>query len=224
MTLVFLGNVEYDKIEKKLKEIPKPPFPLGLVGKFSRHLLLGKVIAWEVDCFRRQNALLDYQMELADFFQIKERYPFLPHVTVARGKFNQNEWEQFFTPLPVTFNHIHLYESLGNSNYKKIFTLPLTPPFEELDHTADVGYTVNGLSLNELYLHAQIALSFQWPPMLNFIEVERSLHSLNEVIMALNERVTVADSEIGCDLKAVSFHGLIQENSGILSWEMLVDV
>jgi hypothetical protein len=40
----------------------------------------------------------------------------------------------------------------------------------------------------------------------------------------LNEAIARVDEQMGTPFKAVSFHGDIQEEEGVLKWEMIVDV
>ena len=60
---------------------------------------------------------------------------------------------------------------------------------------------------------------------LNFLQSNLTLETLDDVVIALNERIARMDSEVGCPLKAVSFHGEIEVLSpSLLQWEMIVDV
>lgn len=68
-----------------------------------------------------------------------------------------------------------------------------------------------------------MALAFECPELVPYLDSEGEVGSLEEVIMKLNEIVTHGDREIGTPFKAVSFHGDVKEEE-ILTWEMIVDV
>lgn len=231
LTLAFLGNISYPKLEAILPEFPKTPFRLGPVGFFDECLFLPKrhphVVAWHVQWYEGAD-FIQFQKKVAEWlrgydYQIDER-PFLSHVTIARSPFNPKQWQQSFVPLPVVVRGLHLYESVGQLVYKPIWSYPLQAPFEEMEHTADVAFLIRGESIQNLHLHAEVALAFKFPPLLKYIHQEPLQNSLDESIMALNRLITLADSEIGCPLKAVSFHGRLLEEAKLLNWEMIVDV
>ena len=72
-------------------------------------------------------------------------------------------------------------------------------------------------------LHAQVALANEFPPFLDFMDQECG-EELDGVIAALNRMISQADATLGCPVKAVSFHGDLREEDGLLIWEMIVDV
>lgn len=233
MTLAFLGNVEWENVRSILHLLPIPEFKVGIAAYFNRLLLLPSqqhpnVAAWHVDWIDPAQSLLEYQRILSDIllrqgFNLDSR-SFLPHVTICRAPCSAQEWEKSFLPLPCFFSTIHLYESVGNLQYESLWSHALKPPFEEVEHTADIAFIVYADNIQNLHRHAVSALAFRYPPLLAFSHLSQNITSLNESIMALNEIICKVDGEIGCPFKAVSFHGALKESEGCLTWEMIVDV
>ncbi|MBA3957178.1 MAG: hypothetical protein H0X51_02120 [Parachlamydiaceae bacterium] len=230
LTLAFLGNVSFKKLEDILPTIPQV-MKVGPVGMFNHCLFLPEkhphVVSWNIDWFD-ERTIQNFQEELVEWLR-HHQYPiekrsFLSHVSVARAPFEQQEWLQAFAPLPVIVQGFHLYESVGNLTYNPVWSFFVEKPFEELSHTADVAYLVKAESLSTLHLNAQLALAFTFPPFLKYIKEIPLKNSLDDIVIALNELITQADCDGGCPLKAVSFHGDVEEKEGIFSWEMIVDV
>lgn len=222
LTLAFLGEATFDRV---LTEIPKPPFTIGLAGMFDRALFLPertpRVAAWHIQWFEGELEL--YQKQLVAWlkkkgFSLKEK-GFLSHVTIARQPFAVAEWKKAFQPLPVFLGNLQLYESLGNSRYKVCWSYPILPPFEEKEHTADIAFTIRGANFSQLFLHAQLALSFHFPPLTGYISLEE-VKNAEEIVEKLNQLIALVDEKEGCPFKAVSYHGKIEEQE----WEMIVDV
>jgi 2'-5' RNA ligase len=227
MTLAFLGQTSLSNLP--FVEIPRPEFVLGLAGIADHLVFLPKkhprVVAAHVLVFH-ENQLKTYHQTLTNWlksrkFSIDER-EFLPHITIAREPFDQKEWNM--EPFPFFISAVHLYESLGNLTYKPLWSHLLTPPFEEMEHTADIAFRIRGQNLQELHLHAQLALAFEFPSLLAYITLESPIETLDDLIMALNELVGIADQELGAPFKAVSFHGHVNKKNHYLEWEMIVDV
>lgn len=230
LSLAFLGKNPINTIEQILKDLPLPLFKIGLIGKFDHIVFLPPhhphVVAWHVAF--TSNLLLPYQKELHKYLishqiPVKSHKEFLPHVTISRSPFDRAGWKNSFAPLPLFIGALHLYESLGSSKYASLWSYPITPPFVEIDHTADIGYLIYGSCLTELFEHAQTALCFSFPPLLSYL-IKQNVDSLEEIVMYLNEMVAKADQDIGCPFKAVSFHGKILEKDKLLQWEMIIDV
>lgn len=222
LTIAFLGEEKLDQI---LTQIPKPSFSLGLGGMFDQAFFLPKrsprVAAWHIKWF--EGELESYQKQLVAWlkekgFSLKEK-EFLSHVTIARQPFSVADWKKAFQPLPLFLGNLQLYESLGKSRYKVCWSHPILPPFEEKEHTADIAFTIRGANLFELFLHAQLALSFHFPPLVRYISLEKVMHP-EEMIEMLNRCIALADEKEGCPFKAVSYHGNMEEQE----WEMIVDV
>lgn len=234
MTVAFLGQTDYERLRSVLSQVPAPPFQIGLTGIFDQCLFLPerhpRVVAWHVDWLEGKELLVAYQQRLIDWLQERgfnpdARKEFLPHVTLCRAPFNPHPWKKTFTRLPMMTGSLHLYESLGGLRYEPIWSHPLTPPFEEIEHTADVAFHVHGKNLAEMQLHALMALSFKCPALLGNLAQMPQPDTLDDLIINLNHCVTDVDARRGCPFKAVSFHGDLQElKEGILRWEMIVDV
>ncbi len=225
LTLTFLGNTSLPAIKQLLPQFPKPSFIVGPVGWCNRLLFIPegdpKVAAYYIEWL--QGDIAPLHMELQKWLSLPDKRAFLPHVTVARSPFDKEAWKESFEEFPIAVRAIHLYESVGHLNYVPLWTYPLTPPFEELEHTADIAFLIRGENLAALFVHAQIALSFKFPEFLRYFS--RVLpKSLDALITELNRGISLADQEIGCPFKAVSFHGEILQKEGLLLWEMIVDV
>jgi 2'-5' RNA ligase len=235
LTIAFLGNTNFPHILDTLKDFPQPPFKVGLAGIFDKCLFLPKkhpnVAAWHVTWLCDSKPLADYQKTFLNwltnsgFTPNQSEREWLPHATLCRKPFNTDEWTQAFVPLPMIFKDLHLYESVGDLKYTPIWTFPLLAPFEELDHTADIAFKIHGNTLHDLYCNALIALAFEFTPFKDFQNPQKTLDTIDDVIISLNDALTQIDQKIGCPFKAVSFHGdvtLLQND--ILQWEMIVDV
>jgi len=155
LTLAFLGESNMPD----LTSFPKPPFSIGLSGIFDKPLFLAHVVAWHIQWL--EEGLLTYQKELAHWLRIQG--DFLSHVTLAQEPYAPEEWEHSFQKLPVYVKNINLYEGFGHSKYKILWQYPLLAPFDEIEHTADIAFRIRG----NLFLHAQLALAFHFPVVLN---------------------------------------------------------
>lgn len=231
LTLAFLGNIDYEPLQTILPEFPPSPFKIGPTGIFNECLFLPerhpRVVAWHVHWDEEEARLNNYQKLIADWlrthdYPIEDR-PFLSHVTIARSPMNARRWQKLFTPLPMMVTGLHLYESMGSLTYKPIWSLPLIAPFIELDHTADIAFIIKGESMQQLHKHAQTALAFKHPALLKYMEGIPLQNTLDDIIISLNRLIGIADSEIGCPMKAVSFHSKLTKGE-ILEWEMIIDV
>lgn len=232
LTLAFLGSTSLALLFEKMETIPLPSFHLGLGGYSNRWIFLPseqqpRLIAAQAEGF--SSTFLDYQKTLADWL-LQQGYPqnearlFLPHITVARGAFNVREWKEIPCLIPFYVSSITLMESLGDSHYAPLWRHPLTPPFEEIEHTADIAFLIRGKDMQDLFFHAQLALAFKFPPLISFFSKGKDPASLDRVIAALNELISRADLEIGIPLKAVSYHDETVHRSNHLEWKMIVDV
>ncbi|MBA3721981.1 MAG: hypothetical protein H0W88_06235 [Parachlamydiaceae bacterium] len=234
LTLAFLGNIPFQKLKGALNSFPLVPPKIGLVGQFEKCLFLPErhpnVAAWKVNWWDDDQNLNNFQKMLAQWirslnFDISLRDDFLPHVTICRSPHIFKEWKDSFSPLPMMTKDLHLYESLGNSQYKPIWSLSIKSPFREIEHVADIAFRINGEDLTQIQNHAIAALAFKSPMLLNYLPEMATPTSLDDIIIFLNELITNADKEMGCPFKAASFHGnLIEEIDLTLSWEMIVDV
>jgi RNA 2',3'-cyclic 3'-phosphodiesterase len=231
MTLVFLGQEDFHILEKQLENIPRPSFRLGVAGTGTELLFLPKeharVVALDTTWLEDPHPLFSFQMALSEWliscgYSFK-RHSFLPHITIARAPFEKEEWKRHFEPVPFFLSAIHLYESLGNLDYRSLWSHALIDPFIELEHTADIAFEIRAESIKQLFVHAQLALFFKFPPLSQFY-TPSSTETLDAIIIELNRMIALADAEGGCPFKAVSFHGTVIKRDDLFTWEMIVDV
>jgi RNA 2',3'-cyclic 3'-phosphodiesterase len=233
LTLAFLGETDYGKLQESLKTFPQPNFKVGFAGQFDQCLFLPEkhphVAAWHIKWLEDEKDLIEFQKTLVLWLQAKgffpdTKHPFMAHVTLCRNPFQIKEWKNTFETLPAIASSIKLYESLGHAHYMSLWELSLAQPFTEIEHTADIAYQIRGTNYDQLFAHGALALAFNFPAILPFFSRKEGLLHIEEVIVALNQLVAYADQEIGCPFKAVSFHDTIQEENGVLHWEMIIDV
>ncbi len=232
VTFAFLGQQSLSKLQQILPSAPHPSFKIGSAGVAKELVFLppdkSRVTALSVQWLDPSAVFNAYQKEFAHWlknngYPVDER-PFFPHITLAREPFDKNAWLNHFKPLPLFVKAICLYQSMGNLRYQSLWKIPLLPPFEEFEHTADIAFLVRGTTPEQLHMNAQLALAFKFPQLIEFFS-KNLQHSLEEIIISLNEMVGAADMEYGCPFKAVSFHGNIKaDENHILYWEMVVDV
>lgn len=227
LTLAFLGQTDLDALFPHLDTFLSP-LTVGAVGQFDQCLFLPprfpRVVAWHTHFLEEISSLHnELQLWLQAHGLPFDPRPFLPHVTLARLPFDPQQWSQAFSPLPFTATSLHLYESLGYSRYTSLWHLPLLPPFEELDHTADIAFLIRATTLSSLLLHAATALSFTFPPLLSYL-TPSTPDTLLDLISTLNHTIALTDQALGCPFKAVSHHGHLHQNNGLFTWEMIVDV
>lgn len=234
LTLAFLGQVPYAGLFEQLPTIPLPSRSIGFAGQFDACLFLPKrhphVAAWHVQWANDGDKLDAYQKQLTQWIKdqglpVDEKGSFLSHVTICRSPFQIQAWKRAFTPLPLIAHQLHLYESLGHSRYKACWTHSLKPPFEEIEHTADIAFVIRAEALQHLYQHAYLALAFKFPLLLGYFAPQAPISDLDDIVIHLNNAIAQADAAAGCPFKAISFHGSIQEEEDkTLTWEMIVDV
>jgi RNA 2',3'-cyclic 3'-phosphodiesterase len=231
VTLSFLGNIEAEPLEKIIDSCPPFPYKVGFPAICNQLLFLPShhpnVVAFQIEEYA-PTPLSNYRRQVIGWLK-KNNYPpdprpYLPHLTMARQPFNANEWHDFFSPFPIILTNLHLYESVGHLTYEKRWSRLIAAPFEEFEHTADIAFKIRGESMKELHLNAFTALSWRSPSFLSqFSELESS--SLDDMIIDLNHKISLADMEGGTPFKAISFHGDVRKTpEGLLEWEMIVDV
>jgi 2'-5' RNA ligase len=232
ITLAFLGQGSFSKLQDALDSVPVPSFRIGPSGIADSLIFLppekSRVAALSVNWCYSQAQLEIYQRSLLEWLESKnystETRPFFPHISIARAPFDKDAWIEHFHPLPFYIKAICLYQSLGNLQYQSLWEIPLLLAFEEFEHTADIAFYIRGTTMQELHANAQIALAFKFPLIIQFFATTFQ-NSLDEIIISLNDVIAKADTELGCPFKAVSFHGKIKTDvqNGLL-WEMIVDV
>ncbi|HEX4838830.1 MAG TPA: hypothetical protein VFU89_00120 [Rhabdochlamydiaceae bacterium] len=229
MTLAFLGTTSSSQLLEKT--IPLPPFRIGPASYTTKWIFLpseqdARVVAAETASI---GLLLGYQQTLSGWlknqgYALHDSRPFFPHITLARGPLDVEAWKKIPCQIPFYFRSIALMESLGHSRYTPLWRHSLIPPFAEIEHTADIAFLIRGADFDDLFLHAQTALAFKFPPLIAYFSQEKNFSSLDTVIAALNERIAKADLAIGVPFKAVSYHDEIRFHTSQLEWKMIVDV
>lgn len=232
VTFTFLGSHSLSRLQKLLPSAPRPPFQIGPAGVAKELVFLppdkSRVAALLIDWLELSSEFNTYQHLFALWlnsqgYPLDER-PFFPHITVARAPFDKKAWLQNFFPIPFFVSAFRLYQSMGNLEYHSVWEIPLIAPFEEFEHTADIAFHVRGNSAQQIHMHAQLALAFQFPLLIEFFS-KALCNSLSETVISLNEMVAKADKQYGCHFKAVSFHGNFKADAQqLLHWEMIVDV
>lgn len=230
LTLAFLGDSDWSKLNQSLKQFSGFQRKVGSATLFNNCLFLpekhSRVVSWEV--LENSSYFSSVINELHNWLRqegfLQDLKQFVPHVTIARAPFNIDSWKEDFQLRAVSFQEIHLYESLGHSQYRSLWSFPFLLPFEEISHVADRGFIIQGENIQEIYEHAKIALFFDEPIYLPFVNFHKKVDSLEDTIIALNELISICDEKIGCGYKAVSFTGELGINNNVLVWEMIVDV
>lgn len=235
-TLAYLGGVDRALVEAALPAMPLPGFRVGCAALFDSCLFLPPrrptCATWRISWLEKGEEIASYQRELSSYLLKRALLPdrggdrgFLPHTTLCRKPFSPSHWRESFSPLPLYFSSLHLYESRGALNYSPIWSHSMYPPFEEIDQTAGIAYQIYAEDIGQLFLHALLALAFNSPALLSHLEAQQQLADIDDVVIALNEAIARLDCSKGSPYKAVSFHGdLLRGEEGIYQWEMIVDV
>lgn len=236
MTIAFIGETHLHTLTELLETLPKPEHKVGIGGFFDSCLFLPPkhfhTASWHIQFDPNDWKKLTHFHETFcealfkhELLKKREERPLLPHVTLARTPLDPKQWKKHFTPIPLILKDFHLFESIGNLQYPSLWKVPIYDAFQEISHTADIAFRVHGENLDQLFKNAAIALSFRFPPFFRYFRENTVLDNLDDLIISLNEMVALADEELNCPFKAVSFHGSVQEDpEGILTWEMIVDV
>ncbi len=235
LTLAHLRETSFQSIEKVLAKSPIHHLKISPVGQFTDTLFLPnskqpRLVAWEVQRLEKKKAsrqiLQDVRDDLENCGIEIDKKAFHPHVTLAQGDIDVDEWKDHFTKIPLILKKIHLYRSEGNGRYQSLWNLPLELPFQEMPHTADMAFLLRGKTPEEIHLHAQVAIAFAFPQFFPYLDQENSSHHLDDIVIHLNELVSRVDCAMGSPLKAVSFHGEIAKKAinDIYEWEMIIDV
>lgn len=232
VTVAFFGELSFSELLPSLEAMPKPNWSVGTVGVLDELLFLpphhARVAAYHVKGQNIPDPFLLYQKKLSDWLREEgfelDRRDFLPHVTIARAPFHVGEWRAIFAPLPYYTGSLNLYQSSGNAHYEVIWSYEIAPPFTEIEHVADIAFQILGEKESDIHLHAQIALAFQDPKILPYLQWGNFYEEIPAIVMDLNDAIAKADRDVGLYLKAVSYHGHLQRSNELLSWEMIVDV
>lgn len=233
LTIAFLGRQHFKKIQEIIPFLPVPSFEFAPLGNLKELLFLPPkhphVVALKVDFLNELKAVENFQKNFGTTlcqlgFTLQEHPQFLPHVTLARSPFNPDDWKKSNLSLPCYLKNYHLYESLGQLIYSPVWTYPISAPFEEIVHTADIAFRIYGKNLEQIRLHACWALFFKAPSLQNYWNRATPCRSLDDIILELNELITLGDIEEGIPLKAVSYHGELLHKNDFYQWEMIIDV
>lgn len=230
LTLVFLGNTPLKSVLSWIDSAPCLDVAIAPSGWIKKWLFLpdeahARVVAGSVDWLEGEGAFSLFVSSLSAFLKKNDPRPFFPHITIARKPFDVEEWKKDAPLIPFFIREITLYESLGHLHYEPRWSYPLTPPFEEIAHAADLAFLVRGQTFGKLLQHAYLALSFHFPQFLTHRVADAELSSLDEVIMQLNRVITEIDRTVGSPFKAVSFHSELHKlENNLLQWKMIVDV
>jgi len=120
MTVAFLGQSDFSKLESLLAAIPLPEFKVGQTAATDRVLFLPEkhphVVAWHASGDNQMSSLAKYSQQLIKWlidhdFSPDTRHPFLPHITLGRSPFYTHAWLHAFEPLPLIADSLHLFES-----------------------------------------------------------------------------------------------------------------
>lgn len=234
LTLAFLQQQEKEKLLLHLqKDFPKPRFSLAPSALCNALLFLPeeqpRVAAYSLQWLSYQDSVNEYYQAIQLWLQQKHyptaSRPFLPHVTIAREPQELLSWQKGFSPFPAYASALHLYTSKPGSQYTPLWSHPFIAPFTEVPHTADLSFRILAETVEQLSLHAHLALAFSFPPITSYFPSHFFCQNLDEVIHSLNQTLFRCDCEIGAPFKAISYHGsLSQDESGLLSWTMVIDI
>ncbi len=227
LTIAFLGEAPQEETLRSFSNLPPPSFSLGFCGCLDSLVFLPertpRVVAYHVQMPHEEDVQA-YVSAVHTHMKLTLRDHWIPHVTVGRRPFEIEEWQKAFHPLPYTSSKIALFESLGDLRYKTLAEIPLAPPIEKLDHTADIACILRGQSMQALFQNALIALALEDPRFLRFRMEKANVSSVDDIVNFLNRCIAKIDSEEGSPFKAVSFHGKLIKRADFLEWEMIVDV
>lgn len=229
LTVVFLGDIHYAKLENILPNIPLPKIKVGLTGKFDRCVFLPQkrpnVVAWHVKWFDDEHDLGSYQKEMANWL-IKNGFPvhihpngFLPHVTLSRRPFRYHEWREAFQILPVVIKNFHLYESIGGLKYKPLWSHHLLPPFEVIKNNGEFKMDIRGESFTQLFHHCLIGIAFENPQILRLYREKITVNDSDGLISNLDTMLKMAEKKgLFPYQKVLSIQEPQQNSEGVLFW------
>lgn len=220
LTLAFLGNESWSRLQNELKEYPFLKTRLGLTGRCDGLLFLPerhpRVVAGHITWIDLPT-FQEIHQELSTFLRTKgyilDPRELVSHVTLARAPFQIKKWKEVFTPFPLIATSLNLYESVGNLAYRPLWTLPLRSPIE---FKTDLIFEIRGKDYTQLFHHAQLALAFKFPQLLNSFLVESQAQSDEELISQLMQ---VCQKAV-CPIKALQFQ--LKETSNFLLGELSI--
>lgn len=223
LTLAFLGNKEENEVIQLLQSSLQPPFKISPLARADRIVFLSNVAALEVLFLTQLQQITRLKQHLMTLFSLEDPRPWMPHITLCKEPMDKRSWQELNISLPCTFKALHLYESLGNSQYHTLWSMHIPPAFQSISHTADYAFIIYGYGFSSLYLHACFAICVEFPMLFPTVK-PCEYHNLDEVIDGLNHWIALYDIGHGSPIKAVSYHGAAHDHQGVLVWEMILDV
>ena len=128
MTLAFLGKVtpeEYDRLKSAPRLHLEQPIAIQCSELRAFPPRSKRALAYLTSL--HGCVITKYQHTLSRWLKAHnyrtEERPFLPHITIARGKFDMTLWKAHFSAFEAKITGVYLYESMGHGCYKKRFTL-----------------------------------------------------------------------------------------------------
>lgn len=227
LTLLFFGNTSYKKIHEHIRYMPKPFFRVGPVAISDSGLTLPNrspdVMTWHVDPFGF-DPIEEYQKMILDYFLEKgyalDEKKFIKHITLGKSAALKKGAKTSFTPLPLYFTNLHLYESLHGDRYEPIWTYDLLPPFEEKE---EGRFALYGENFQQVFLNAQIALAFKFPALVPFLDASYEVRNLHDGGIRLTTLVNQAYREANIPIERALFPDSGKEEKGLLTWELRVE-
>jgi 2'-5' RNA ligase len=223
LTLVFLGNKEESQLIEYLEKHFRNPLTFSPLARCDEIIFLSSVAALKVDFLTQQPALEALKNSLTQAFFIEDNRRWLPHITLCKEPMDQRAWKELNFDIPCVFKAFHLYESLGHSTYKSLWSSPIPSIFQEITHTADYAFKIYGYSFMDLFVHAAFAICITFP-MIFTLPQPRECSRLDDVIDHLNAWISQVDIIKGSPIKAVSYHAHLNNFNGVFVWEMILDV
>lgn len=234
ITLLFIGEVKEEDTSKLVSSMILPNIYVGPCGIFDKVVALPfnhpNVVSYRAHLLDRLKDLQKYKTDLVSYVEsngilLKEGLKkFLPHVSLCRRPFSISDWKKKFSKLPFYISTLHLYESIGNSKYKSLWSYEFISPFIEVGHTGDIAFHIRGENFYQLFVNGFIALCFTSENLVNYFIENESIENIDDVIISLNKIITALDTDVGSPFKAVSFQSNVQHMDNYLEWEMIVDV
>ena len=223
LTLVFLGNKEQTKVLDYLQKHFTNPFSFSPLARSDSLVFLSSVAALNIHFLTQKDPLIELKNTVSQAFNIEDPREWISHITLCREPMEKRSWEEYNLDIPCLFKAFHLYESLGHSSYKPLWSSPIPPVYRQLPHTADYAFEIYGFDFTGLFIHACYAISLEFPLLFSMMQ-PFECNSLDDVIDRLNAWISRVDIEKGSPIKAVSHHAKLNHHQGKLIWEMILDV
>lgn len=225
--LPFLSFEEtiFQKVCALLDYVPHPFFQVGPVALLETCFLLRNRTLENLTLQIRRfgvDLIQPYQKLLHTYF-IQEgcqpdRVPLTQSIVCKPVSFLQKSrtnGEQF----PLYLLKLHLYKRCEEERYISIWTRPLLPPFKEVKQGNFILY---GENFQQIFLHAQIALSFKFPAFTPFIDDTYQVRNLHDGGVRLLTLIYKACDVIKMPIKKAIFPDYGAKEQGLLKWELSV--